>query len=97
MTMPAPLVAFDELITFLAASPSAEAIMAYRPSQDLQDRLSELLEKNRQGQLSTEENAELDMCGKPLKSMYVTRGAASNVTWTGEQLRALVTSDIIVG
>ncbi|MAU11902.1 MAG: hypothetical protein CL607_18900 [Anaerolineaceae bacterium] len=60
MTMPAPLVAFDELITFLAASPSAEAIMAYRPSQDLQDRLSELLEKNRQGQLSTEENAELD-------------------------------------
>ena len=60
MAIPTPNIAFDELITFLASSPSASEIVAYRPPEKLQARMSELLEKNRQGKLSMEEQAELD-------------------------------------
>ncbi len=52
--------AFDELLDFLASSPSAEELIAYRPPEALQARISELLEKNRQGNLSAEEQTELD-------------------------------------
>ena len=58
--IPAPQTAFDELIDFLAASPSADELIAYRPSETLQQRMSELLEKNRKGELSSDEQAELD-------------------------------------
>lgn len=60
MMIPAVNIPFDELITFLASSPSAEEIVAYRPPEKLQARMSELLGKNRQGNLNTEEEAELD-------------------------------------
>lgn len=60
MTIPAPNIAFDELITFLASSPSASEIVAYRPPEQLQARMRELMEKNRQGSLSIEEQSELD-------------------------------------
>ncbi len=58
--IPAINLPFDELITFLASSPSAEGIVAYRPPESLQARMSELLEKNRQDSLSQEEETELD-------------------------------------
>ena len=58
--IPAINLPFDELITFLASSPSSQAIVAYRPPEALQARLSELMEKNRQDSLTTEEEAELD-------------------------------------
>jgi hypothetical protein len=38
---------FREVIEFLATSPSAEAIIAYKPSDALQQRMSYLLERNR--------------------------------------------------
>jgi hypothetical protein len=52
--------AFSELIDFLASSPSQEEILAYKASDELQARLSYLLDKNRNDRLSDEENAELD-------------------------------------
>ena len=58
--IPAPQTAFDELIDFLASSPSADELIAYRPSDALQQRMSELLEKNRHDDLSSDEQAELD-------------------------------------
>lgn len=60
MFIPAPNTAFDELTTFLASSPSTEAIIAYQPPEALQTRMSELLEKNRHDELGTEEQIELD-------------------------------------
>jgi hypothetical protein len=51
---------FAELIEFLASTPSHEAILAYKASEELQARLSYLLDKNRNDALSSEENAELD-------------------------------------
>jgi len=38
---------FDDILEFLAASPTAEQIVNYQPSVALQQRLSELLDKNR--------------------------------------------------
>jgi hypothetical protein len=51
---------FDEILEFLASSPSAEAILNYQPPDVLQERLSALLEKNGTGRLSEEERLELD-------------------------------------
>ncbi|MDZ4672795.1 MAG: hypothetical protein SH821_18175 [Phototrophicales bacterium] len=51
---------FDDILDFLASSPTAEAIINYHPSENLQSRLSELLDKNRNAQLSDTEQIELD-------------------------------------
>ena len=51
---------FDEILEFLASTPSPERIIAYEPPETLQQRLSELLAKNRSGHLSETEQVELD-------------------------------------
>lgn len=60
MTIPQTRPIFDEIIAFLASSPSAEAIIAYRPPEHLQARMSELLDKNAQDVLDEAEAIELD-------------------------------------
>jgi hypothetical protein len=50
----------DEVLDFLASSPSPEQIIAYQPPETLQQRLSDLLAKNRSRQLSEPEQIELD-------------------------------------
>jgi hypothetical protein len=51
---------FDEITDFLASAPTAEQIIAYKPSDILDQRLHELLDKNSSEQLTTEERKELD-------------------------------------
>ncbi len=51
---------FDDILDFLASTPSPVQIIEYKPSGALQERLSELLAKNRAGQLSETEQMELD-------------------------------------
>jgi hypothetical protein len=51
---------FDEILDFLASSPSPTQIIDYQPPESLQARLSELLAKNRTSQLSESEQVELD-------------------------------------
>ena len=51
---------FDSVLDFLASTPTPEQIIAYQPSDVLQQRLSELLSQNRSGRLSTAEQTELD-------------------------------------
>ena len=51
---------FDEILDFLASTPTPEQIIAFQPPESLQRRLSELLEKNREDRLPTEEQVELD-------------------------------------
>jgi hypothetical protein len=60
---PTASVAFhDELqiIELLASQPSPEEILAIRPTLALQTRMSDLLAQNKAGQLSRQEEAELD-------------------------------------
>lgn len=51
---------FSELIDFLSSTPTSDEILAYKPSEELEERLSHLLDKNRKDKLSSEERDELD-------------------------------------
>ena len=52
--------AYDELIDLFADLAVADRILAFYPSPVMQARVETLLEKNRQGTLTAEEQAELD-------------------------------------
>lgn len=60
MAIPTPTTAFDEIISFLASAPSAESILRYQPPATLQARASDLLQRNQQDALNSDEVAELD-------------------------------------
>lgn len=51
---------YEQVLDFLASSPSAQDIINFRPSLEAQSRFSELLEVNRQRQLTLAETEELD-------------------------------------
>src|SRR6266498_1515324 len=52
---------FEEMIDFLASGPTPEQIVAFKISPAVQGRLRELLDNNREEQLTEEEAAELDV------------------------------------
>lgn len=52
---------YREMLDFLATQPSPYQIEGFKLSADASDRLSELLEKNREEGLTREETAELDV------------------------------------
>lgn len=58
VTMSLPF--YEQVLEFLAAGPSAQEIINFRPTVEVQKRFSELLEANRQRQLTLAENEELD-------------------------------------
>lgn len=51
---------YEQVLEFLASGPSSQEIATYRPSQPAQARFSRLLEANREHQLSSREQEELD-------------------------------------
>ena len=53
--------AYLEVIDFLMTRPTPQQIIAFKVSPEAQDRLSSLLDKNREGALTASEVAELDV------------------------------------
>ncbi|MBX3001034.1 MAG: hypothetical protein KF893_21105 [Caldilineaceae bacterium] len=53
--------AYVEILDFLASGPEPEEIINFRVSPEAQERVSQLLEKNRESVLTQSENAELDL------------------------------------
>lgn len=51
---------YEQVLDFLASGPSAQEIIAYRPSKAAQARFNRLLEAKRERQLSAQEEEELD-------------------------------------
>lgn len=51
---------FAVIIEYLVSLPSDEELLAYHLPDDLQERLSDLLKRNREAHLSVEEREELD-------------------------------------
>ncbi len=51
---------FAVIIKFLVSLPSDDEVLAYHLPDDLQERLSDLLQRNREHQLTMEEREELD-------------------------------------
>jgi hypothetical protein len=50
---------FEEILDFMVSAPSPEAIVAFKPSAELEARLSELMAKNKQDTLTDDERDEL--------------------------------------
>lgn len=55
---------FEEIAEFVAAFPTREQILAFRPSLELQERARELLWKSSAGELTDEEHEELAEFGR---------------------------------
>ena len=55
-----PETLFSEIIEFLASTPTPERIIAFKPSEELEQRLTYLLAQNRQDALMMDERQELD-------------------------------------
>jgi hypothetical protein len=55
-----PMDMYRHVLTFLASMPSPQAILDFELTPAMQARASELLDKNRAGQLTPSETAELD-------------------------------------
>ena len=51
---------FGEMVEFLASRPTAQQVREFRVSAHSQARLADLLEKNRESELTSAESAELD-------------------------------------
>jgi hypothetical protein len=64
------------VLQFLAGSPSPQAIIDFKPTPAIQERISELLEKNREGQLTPAEAAELDEYSQINSSLSLLKARA---------------------
>jgi hypothetical protein len=51
---------FAEMLDFMVSSPSPEAIIAFKPSSQLEAHLTALMTKNKQDALTPDEREELD-------------------------------------
>ena len=60
MAVAQPDTLFTEIIDFLASTPTPEGIVAFKPSDQLEQRLSYLLNRNGEAALTAEERQELD-------------------------------------
>jgi hypothetical protein len=61
ITPPTLPLAFQEILDFLVTSPTPEAIIAFSVSPTAQERLRDLLERNRESVLTLAENNELNL------------------------------------
>jgi hypothetical protein len=51
---------YDEIIDFIAAGTKPEGVVAFRPSDGVQQRVAELVERSTNGSISSEEQSELE-------------------------------------
>ena len=51
---------YDEIIDFIAAGTTPGAVVAFRPSDSVQQRVAELVERSKDGSISSEEQSELE-------------------------------------
>lgn len=68
--------AFNEMLDFLANGPSPEQIVAFKISPNVQIRLEDLLDKNREDGLSDDEAAELDVFSQVNHIMILLKARA---------------------
>ena len=70
---------FIETLDFLASGPTPEQIIAFKASPAVQERLEELLDKNREEGLTEEEEAELDVYEQVNDLMILLKAHARTV------------------
>jgi hypothetical protein len=52
--------AYEEVVNFIAAGTDPQKTIAFRPSEDVRDRVADLIERERLGEVSSAERSELD-------------------------------------
>lgn len=60
LEMPSALLICQEIINLLTSGPPADQLLAFKISDSAQERLEELLRKNREEELTAEERADLN-------------------------------------
>jgi len=79
--------AYDELVDVIATGPAAERILQFRASEENQQRVADLLTREKTASLSPQETAELDRflqlehlvrLAKARASLYLKQRAASD-------------------
>lgn len=51
---------YQYILNFLAGQPTPEEVLAFRPTQEMQERLQNLLSRSKAGEMTTAEKEELD-------------------------------------
>jgi predicted transcriptional regulator len=51
---------YEEIIDFIAAGTTPEAVVAFRPSDEVQRRVAELAERSKEGRISVQDQSELE-------------------------------------
>jgi hypothetical protein len=59
LTMSAPK-SYEELVDFIAAGTTPATVVAFHPSDSVQQRVTELVERSKDGSISAEDQSELD-------------------------------------
>ena len=52
--------AYEEIVDFLAAGTTPKDVISFRPSETAQERVADLLAREKEGELSSAEKSELD-------------------------------------
>lgn len=60
MVLAYPPEQFAEILDFMVSTPSPKAIIAFKPSPQMEARLTELMSKNKQASLNEDERQELE-------------------------------------
>ena len=79
-----PVKSYEEIIDFIAAGTTPEAVVAFHPSGDVERRVADLVERSKTGALSPEEQSELEDCLQLERIMIMAKARARRYTSLGE-------------
>lgn len=57
---PTPTKAYEEVLDFIAAGTTPSAVIAFRPSRAVQQRVAELVQRSETGEISSQDRSELE-------------------------------------
>jgi len=72
-----------EIIDFIASGTTPQAVVDYRPSPEAQNRVAELIEREKEGTLTSEEKSELDHFTDLEHILRVAKARARQILATG--------------
>ena len=75
---------YEEIIDFIAAGTTPEAVVAFRPSDAVQRRVTELTERSKDGTISPDERSELDYYLQLEHIMIMAKARARQYTQLGQ-------------
>jgi len=76
ISLPAERKSYDEIVDLFARGASPDEVVAFRPSQETQDRVRDLLQRNAADELTKEEAAELERFGELEHLMQLVKARA---------------------